>query len=167
MPINSYRPGDNHYAEDSYFIPTLLRRFDDAVRTKAEEGIIWGRGAWMREFWHVGDTVAASVHAMELDDATDTADTRRLLGDFIVHTGQNCTIREVTHTISNAIAFDGGLGIDANKPDGSPTKLMKVSRLAAPGWLARNGLQDGLRDAYMWFLASQDQARGYKKGAAG
>jgi len=136
MQTNSYRPGDNHHAEDSHVIPMLLRRFDDALRTKGEEKIIWGRGTWMGEFLHVGDTVLPSVRAMEPNDATHKADTRRTLGYFIVSTGRSCTIRELAHTISNLIVFEGRLNIDANKQDGSPMKLMEMSQLVALNWSA-------------------------------
>jgi GDP-L-fucose synthase len=140
-------------------IPALLRRFHEAVQTGAAEVVIWGSGTPMREFLHVDDMAAASVHVMELDDETYRAHTRPMLSHINVGTGVDCTIRELAQTIAKVTGFEGRLGFDASKPDGTPRKLMDVSRLVALGWRAGIGLERGLRDAYGWFLKHQVDAR--------
>jgi len=159
MPTNLYGPGDNFHPENSHVIPALLRRFHQAVQTGAEEVVIWGSGTPRREFLHVDDMAAASVHVMELHDATYRANTQPMLSHINVGTGVDCTIRELAETIARVTGFEGRLGFDASKPDGTPRKLMDVSRLAALGWRAGIGLEAGLRDAYGWFLKRQGEAR--------
>jgi len=152
MPTNLYGPGDNFHPENSHVIPALLRRFHEAVRSGQEEVVIWGSGTPMREFLHVDDMAAASVFVMGLDDATYRAHTQPMLSHINVGTGVDCTIRELAETVARVTGFQGRLTFDASKPDGTPRKLMDVSRLASLGWRASIGLEDGLRDAYAWFL---------------
>ena len=122
--------------------------------------MIWGSGTPMREFLHVNDMAAASVHVMELDSATYDANTEPMLSHINVGTGVDCTIREMAETVAKVTGFKGRLAFDATKPDGAPRKLMDVSRLKALGWQASISLEDGLRDSYQWFLANQDRFRG-------
>jgi GDP-L-fucose synthase len=159
MPTNLYGPGDNFHPENSHVIPALLRRFHEAVQSGAEEVVIWGSGTPRREFLHVDDMAAASVHVMELDDAIYRANTHPMLSHINVGTGADCTIRELAETIARVTGFEGRLGFDASKPDGTPRKLMDVSRLAALGWRAGIGLEEGLRDAYGWLLRHHAEAR--------
>jgi len=140
-------------------IPALLRRFHEATLAGDAEVVIWGSGTPMREFLHVDDMAAASVHVMNLDDATYRENTQPMLSHINVGTGVDCTIRELAETIAKVSGFQGSLAFDASKPDGTPRKLMDVSRLKSLGWLASIGLEDGLRDAYGWFLANQDKYR--------
>jgi GDP-L-fucose synthase len=114
----------------------------------------------MREFLHVDDMAAACVHVMELDDATYQANTQPMLSHINVGTGVDCTIRELAETVARVTGFQGELVFDASKPDGTPRKLMDVSRLKSLGWQASITLEDGLRDAYQWFLDNQDKFRG-------
>jgi GDP-L-fucose synthase len=151
MPTNLYGPGDNFHPENSHVIPALLRRLHEAVQAGAPEVVIWGSGTPMREFLHVDDMAAASVFVMELDEATYRAHTQPMLSHINVGTGKDCTIRELAETIARVTGFTGRLTWDTTKPDGTPRKLMDVSRLAALGWRAQIGLDDGLRDAYTWF----------------
>jgi len=159
MPTNLYGPGDNFHPENSHVIPALLRRFHEAVQSGAEEVVIWGSGTPMREFLHVDDMAAASVHVMELDDATYQTHTKPMLSHINVGTGVDCTIRELAETIARVTGFKGRLRFDASKPDGTPRKLMDVSRLKALGWRATIGLEDGLRDAYRSFRAGGSEGR--------
>jgi GDP-L-fucose synthase len=159
MPTNLYGPGDNFHPDNSHVIPALLRRFHEAVQAKAPEVVIWGSGTPMREFLHVDDMAAASVHVMQLPQAVYAQHTQPMLSHINVGTGVDCTIRELAETIARVTGFEGHLGFDASKPDGTPRKLMDVSRLAALGWQARIGLEDGLRDAYRWFLEHQAEVR--------
>ncbi|EPL60511.1 GDP-fucose synthetase [Stutzerimonas stutzeri B1SMN1] len=159
MPTNLYGPHDNYHPENSHVIPALLRRFHEAVQRGDEEVVIWGSGTPMREFLHVDDMAAASVHVMELDEALYCANTQPMLSHINVGTGVDCTIRELAETIARVTGFSGRLTFDASKPDGTPRKLMDVSRLKALGWQASIGLEDGLRDAYAWFVTNVEQAR--------
>jgi len=159
MPTNLYGPGDNYHPENSHVIPALLRRFHEAVRRGDEEVVIWGSGTPMREFLHVDDMAAASVHVMNLDEVIYQANTQPILSHINVGTGVDCTIRELAETIALVTGFHGQLVFDAEKPDGTPRKLMDVSRLATLGWRSTISLESGLRDAYTWFLANQGQFR--------
>jgi GDP-L-fucose synthase len=160
MPTNLYGPGDNFHPENSHVIPALLRRFHEAVQVGAQGVTIWGSGMPMREFLHVDDMAAASVHVMELPREAYQAHTQPMRSHINVGTGVDCTIRELAETIARVTGFTGRLIWDSTKPDGTPRKLMDVSRLAALGWRAGIGLEDGLRDAYRWFLDNQSQFRG-------
>ncbi|MFN8900034.1 MAG: GDP-L-fucose synthase family protein [Pseudomonadota bacterium] len=159
MPTNLYGPGDNYHPENSHVIPALLRRFHEAARRGDGEVVIWGSGAPMREFLHVDDMAEACIHVMDLPREVYAAHTQPMLSHVNVGTGVDCTIRELAETIARVTGFRGRLAWDRGKPDGAPRKLMDVSRLAALGWKARIGLEDGLRDAYRWFLEHQAEAR--------
>jgi GDP-L-fucose synthase len=159
MPTNLYGPGDNFHPENSHVIPALLRRFHEAVQDDAAEVVVWGSGRPMREFLHVDDMAAASVHVMELDAATYRAHTQPMLSHINVGTGVDCTIRELAETIARVTGYRGRIVWDASRPDGTPRKLMDVSRLAALGWRSTISLEDGLRDAYRWFLEHRAEAR--------
>jgi GDP-L-fucose synthase len=141
-------------------IPALLRRFHEAKQRGDNEVVVWGSGTPMREFLHVDDMAAACVHVMELDVATYEANTSPMLSHINVGTGINCTIRELAETVKRVTGFEGELTFDASKPDGAPRKLMDVSRLNALGWQSTIPLEDGLKDAYGWFLDNQNRFRG-------
>ncbi|WP_070885290.1 GDP-L-fucose synthase [Pseudomonas sp. D2-3] len=160
MPTNLYGPHDNYHPENSHVIPALLRRFHEATLRGDDEVVIWGSGTPMREFLHVDDMAAASVHVMNLDEATYQAHTQPMLSHINVGTGQDCTIRELAETIARVTEFQGRLSFDSSKPDGTPRKLMDVSRLAKLGWTASIDLETGLRDAYRWFVDNIDDVRG-------
>ncbi|AEF21662.1 GDP-L-fucose synthase [Pseudomonas fulva] len=159
MPTNLYGPHDNYHPENSHVIPALLRRFHEATLRGDDEVVIWGSGTPMREFLHVDDMAAASVHVMNLDEATYQAHTQPMLSHINVGTGQDCTIRELAETIARVTEFQGRLTFDSSKPDGTPRKLMDVSRLAKLGWTASIDLETGLRDAYRWFVDNIDAVR--------
>lgn len=159
MPTNLYGPHDNFHPENSHVIPALLRRFHEATQRGDDEVVIWGSGKPMREFLHVDDMAAASVHVMELDGVLYRDNTQPMLSHINVGTGVDCTIRELAETVAKVTGFAGRLSFDATKPDGTPRKLMDVSRLKALGWQATIGLEDGLRDAYTWYVENVEQAR--------
>ncbi|MCM0612627.1 GDP-L-fucose synthase [Marinobacter sediminum] len=160
MPTNLYGPNDNFHPENSHVIPALLRRFHEAVKAADEEVVIWGSGKPMREFLHVDDMASASVYVMELDGETYAANTEPMLSHINVGTGVDCTIRELAETVAKVTGFEGQLVFDSSKPDGTPRKLMDVSRLKALGWEASVGLEEGLSQAYQWFLENSDAIRG-------
>ncbi|HRF02970.1 GDP-L-fucose synthase [Accumulibacter sp.] len=160
MPTNLYGPNDNFHPENSHVIPAMMRRFHEAVRSGAEEVVIWGSGTPKREFLHVEDMAAASIHVMNLDEDRYRANTQPMLSHINVGTGVECTIRELAETLATVTGFTGHLVFDTGKPDGTPRKVMDVSRLAGLGWQATIALEDGLRDSYRWFLEHQQQFRG-------
>jgi GDP-L-fucose synthase len=157
MPTNLYGPNDNYHSENSHVIPALLRRFHEAVESGAHEVVVWGSGKPMREFLHVDDMAAASVHVMELNGTVYCAHTHPMLSHINVGSGVDCTIRELAETVSRVTGFTGRLTFDASKPDGAPRKLMDISRLQALGWQAQIGLEDGLRDAYQWLVSNSQR----------
>ena len=159
MPTNLYGPHDNYHPQNSHVIPALLRRFHEAVQRGDEELVIWGTGTPMREFLHVDDMAAASIHVMELDDATYQANTQPMLSHINVGTGVDCTIGQLAQSIAEVTGFTGKLTFDTSKPDGAPRKLMDVSRLRSLGWQASISLEDGLKDAYDWYVTNVQQAR--------
>lgn len=160
MPTNLYGPNDNFHPENSHVIPALLRRFHEAKQRGDSEVVVWGSGMPMREFLHVDDMAAASIHVMELEDTTYEANTSPMLSHINVGTGVDCTIRNLAETVKRVTGFDGSLLFDDSKPDGAPRKLMDVSRLKSLGWQASISLDDGLQDTYQWFLDNQDRFRG-------
>ena len=160
MPTNLYGPGDNYHPENSHVIPALLRRFHEAVQRGDSEVVIWGSGTPRREFLHVDDMAAACVHVMELDEAVLRDHTRPMLTHINVGTGEDCTIRELAETVARVTGFAGRLVFDVDKPDGAPRKLLDVSRLAALGWRPQIGLEEGLRDAYAWYVENRADVRG-------
>lgn len=159
MPTNLYGPQDNFHPENSHVIPAMLRRFHDAVQSKADQVVVWGTGQPKREFLFVDDMAAASVFVMNLDSETYQTHTQTMLSHINVGTGQDCTIRELAETIAKVTGFTGEIVFDTSKPDGAPRKLMDVSRLASLGWQASVSLEDGLKASYQWFLANQNNFR--------
>ena len=160
MPTNLYGPGDNYHPENSHVIPALLLRFHEAVQRGDCEVVIWGSGTPRREFLHVDDMAAACVHVMELDEAVLRDHTRPMLSHINVGTGEDCTIRELAETVARVTGFAGRLVFDVDKPDGAPRKLLDVSRLEALGWQPQIGLEEGLRDAYAWYVENRADVRG-------
>jgi GDP-L-fucose synthase len=160
MPTNLYGPGDNYHPTNSHVVPALLRRFHEAAQQGVEEVTVWGTGTPKREFLHVDDMAAASVHVMELEPEVYAQYTEPMLSHINVGTGQDCTIRELAETVAAVTGFTGRVTFDASKPDGTPRKLLDVSRLRSLGWQSGVGLKEGLQDAFNWFLAHQDDYRG-------
>jgi len=160
MPTNLYGPHDNFHPSNSHVIPALIRRFHEAKLALAPEVVVWGSGTPMREFLYVDDMAAASVHVMELADEIYQANTQPMLSHINVGTGVDCTIRELAETVARVVGFTGNVTFDATKPDGTPRKLLDVSRLKALGWQYSVSLEEGLQQAYAWFLANQDRFRG-------
>lgn len=146
MPTNLYGPGDNYHPTNSHVLPALIRRFHEARLAGAPEVVAWGSGTPMREFLHVDDLADACAFLLTLDNPPDWIN---------VGTGTDVTIRELTETVATVVGYPGKITWDATKPDGTPRKLMDVSRLAALGWRARTGLREGIERTYASFLAEQ------------
>lgn len=159
MPTNLYGPNDNFQTEKSHVVPALLRRFHEAVEQRINQVIIWGSGTPRREFLHVDDLAAACVHVMELDKTTYQANTQPMLSHINVGTGKDCTIKQLAELMAKITGFNGELVFDSTKPDGTPRKLLDITRLDALGWQANISLEQGLRDTYHWFLENQQQIR--------
>jgi GDP-L-fucose synthase len=160
MPTNLYGPGDNFHPEYAHVIPALLRRFHEATQTNTKSVTIWGSGKPRREFLHVDDMAAASIHVMELDPEAYWSAASPMLSHINVGSGQDCTIAELAQLVAEVTGFRGSIEFDPSKPDGTPRKLLDISRLQALGWSAGISLSDGLKDAYAWFLDHQVDFRG-------
>lgn len=155
MPTNLYGPHDNFHPDNSHVIPALMRRFHEAVQSNAKEVVIWGSGTPKREFLHVDDMAAACVHVMNIDKQTYSAITQPMLSHINVGAGIDCSIAELAEILADVTGFTGQLTFDASKPDGTPRKLLDISRLTALGWQAHIGLAEGLKETYAWFLENQ------------
>lgn len=159
MPTNLYGPGDNFHAEDSHVIPALMRRFHEAKEADAAEVVVWGTGSAMREFLHVDDLAAACRHVMDLDRAAIDEVTEPMCSHINIGTGEDVTIRELAETMQRVVGFEGQLVFDDSRPDGTPRKLLDVSKINQLGWRAKIGLEEGLRLTYAWFLENQATVR--------
>ena len=159
MPTNLYGPGDNFHPENSHVIPALMRRIHEAKLAKAPAVVIWGSGKPMREFLHVDDLAEAVVHLQNIPQERYASETEPMRSHINVGTGTDVTIRELAETLVKVIGYQGKLVFDTTRPDGTPRKLMDVSRLARLGWQARISLQGGLQETYAWFLAHLDAKR--------
>jgi GDP-L-fucose synthase len=155
MPTNLYGPGDNYHPQNSHVIPALMRRFHEAKAGGAREVVIWGSGKPMREFLYVDDMAAASVHVMNLATETYAASTGPMQSHINVGSGSDVSIHELAHLVGEVVGFEGRIVFDASKPDGTPRKLLDVSKLGWLGWSASTPLREGLRRAYAAFLAVQ------------
>jgi GDP-L-fucose synthase len=145
MPTNLYGPGDNFDLETSHVVPALLRKFDEAARSGAPEVTLWGTGTPRREFLHVDDLADASVFLMERYSSPEIVN---------VGTGEDLSILELAGMIGEVTGFRGKLRFDHSKPDGTPRKLLDVSRLTALGWKARIPLREGIERTYEWYKGS-------------
>jgi GDP-L-fucose synthase len=160
MPTNLYGPGDNFHPEYAHVIPAFLRRFHEATQANAGSVTIWGSGNPRREFLHVDDMAAASVHVMELEPRVYWSAASPMMSQINVGSGEDCTIAELALLVAEVTGFRGSIEFDRSKPDGTPRKLLDVSRLQSIGWRAAISLPDGLKDAYAWFLDHQADFRG-------
>jgi len=152
MPTNLYGPGDNYHPENSHVIPALMRRFHEAKLTGAPEVVIWGSGKPMREFLYVDDMAEASVYVMNLDHDTYAAATDPMHSHINVGTGEDVTIADLARLVGETVGYRGRIGFDPSKPDGTPRKLLDVSKLKSLGWQARTPLPEGLQRAYAAFV---------------
>lgn len=151
MPTNLYGPGDNFDEHTSHVLPALIRKFHNAKMARAEEAAIWGTGSARREFLHVDDLAEAAVFLMRHYDS----------GEIInVGAGVDIAIGELASLVASVIGYKGRIAQDLSKPDGTPRKLLDVSRLTALGWRAHIGLRDGIERTYRWFVEHRTRAAG-------
>ncbi|MEX2164819.1 MAG: GDP-L-fucose synthase [Sulfuricaulis sp.] len=146
LPTNLYGPGDNYGLQNSHVLPALIRKIHEAKTQGANEVVVWGTGSPKREFLYSDDLADACVFLMGRFNAAD-------IGEFInIGVGKEITIREVAELIADVVGFRGSLVFDTSKPDGTPRKLLDVSRLRALGWQAKTGFREGIANAYADFL---------------
>jgi len=149
MPTNLYGPGDNYHPEYSHVVAALIRRFHEAKLSGATNVTVWGTGTPRREFLYVDDMADACVHLMKVHSSSDMVN---------IGTGEDISIAEFAKTVARIVGYAGTISYDTSRPDGTPRKLLDVSRLNALGWRARISLEDGLALAYRAFLTESKQA---------
>jgi GDP-L-fucose synthase len=148
MPTNLYGPGDNYHPEYSHVVAALIRRFHEAKVSHASDVVVWGTGTPRREFLYVDDLADACIHLMKNYSS----------GELInIGTGADITIAEFARLVASVVGYSGGISFDTSRPDGTPRKLLDVSRLAKLGWRARTSLEDGIRLAYHAYLRESQQ----------
>ena len=150
MPTNLYGPGDNFSPKGSHVLPALIRRYDEAVHSGANEVTNWGTGSPRREFLHVDDMAAACLHLLENYDGAPQVN---------VGTGSDVTIKEVAEIIAAVVGFSGDTLWDTSKPDGTHQKRLDVAKLADAGWTASIGLEDGIRSTVDWYRQHASELR--------
>ena len=143
MPTNLYGPFDNFDLQGSHVLPALIRKFDEARQAADEDVEIWGTGSPRREFMHVDDLADAAVFLMERYSQPEIIN---------VGVGSDISIRELAELVRGVVGFEGRLRFDRTKPDGTPRKLLDVSRLSALGWQPRIGLEEGIHQTYQWYV---------------
>ncbi|MDH4164677.1 MAG: GDP-L-fucose synthase, partial [Nitrospirota bacterium] len=146
MPTNLYGPGDNFDLLNSHVLPAMIRKFHEAKISGISPVVVWGTGKPFREFLYVDDLAQACLFLMERYDAKD-------LGEFVnIGTGMDIAIRDLAKLVGEIVGYDGGTIFDSTKPDGTPKKLLNVSRLAELGWRASTPLDEGIRRTYQWYV---------------
>lgn len=150
MPTNLYGPNDNFSAEGSHVLPALIRRYDDAARSGAASVTNWGTGTPRREFLHSDDMADAVLHLLEHYDGPEQVN---------VGTGTDATIREIAETVAGIVGFEGETEWDTSKPDGTPQKLLDVSKLAGAGWTSKIPLDEGLERTVAWYREHVEAVR--------
>jgi GDP-L-fucose synthase len=150
MPTNLYGPGDNFNLESSHVLPALIRRFHEARERGAASVTLWGTGTPRREFLYVDDMADACIFLMEHYESEDSIN---------VGCGEDVSIRELAELVSRNIGFRGRIAFDTSKPDGTPRKLLDVSRLKSLGWRPRVSLDEGIAETCRWFLENQATCR--------
>ncbi|MEM9056341.1 MAG: GDP-L-fucose synthase [Pseudomonadota bacterium] len=150
MPTNLYGPGDNFHPDNSHVLPALLNKFHAAVKTGAASVEVWGSGRPRREFLHVDDLADAALYLMRHYDEPAIVN---------VGVGEDISIAELAALIARTVGFEGDLVFDPSKPDGTPRKLLDVSRLSELGWRASIGLEQGVAQTYEWYLDNVDRLR--------
>jgi GDP-L-fucose synthase len=144
MPTNLYGPGDNYHPEYSHVVAALIRRFHEAKVTGASDVVVWGTGTPRREFLYVDDMADACIHLMKSYSNQDLVN---------IGTGEDISIAEFARVVAGVVGYTGEISFDPSRPDGTPRKLLDVSRLAKLGWRARTSLADGIKMAYQSYLS--------------
>lgn len=143
MPTNLYGPGDNFDLQRSHVMPALIRKFHEAKQLNQSSVVVWGTGTPRREFMHVDDCVDACMFLMEGYDSADIVN---------VGVGEDITIHDLAMVVKKVVGFEGDIVFDSGKPDGTPRKLVDISRLKGLGWAPKVSLEHGVRSTYEWYL---------------
>jgi len=152
MPTNLYGEGDNFHINNSHVVPALLRKFHEAKINNNDSVSIWGDGSAMREFLYVDDMADACIHIMSFADDNYDSYTKPTLSHINIGSGIDLSIRELAETIKEVVGYKGNLLFDSSKPNGSPRKLLNVSKLNSMGWKYQTNLKSGLKKTYTWYL---------------
>ena len=155
MPTNLYGINDNFHPENSHVIPALMRRFHEAKENGDKKVVVWGTGRAMREFLYVDDMADASLFVLNLDEESYRKNTQPMLSHINIGTGVDITIRELAETMKEVVGFSGDIEFDSSKPDGTPRKLIDVSRLSSMGWSYKTDLKEGLEKTYKWYVENR------------
>jgi GDP-L-fucose synthase len=150
MPTNLYGPHDNYDLHNSHVLPAFIRKVHEAKKSGAKSITVWGTGTPRREFLHTGDLADACLFLLENYDQPDLVN---------IGCGEDVTIRELAETVCDVLGFDGTLEFDTSKPDGTPRKLLDISKIKSLGWSPKISLRDGIADAYRWFCENYEEAR--------
>jgi GDP-L-fucose synthase len=150
MPTNLYGPHDNYDLHNSHVLPAFIRKVHEAKKSGAKSITVWGTGTPRREFLHTGDLADACLFLLENYDQPDLVN---------IGCGEDVTIRELAKTVCDVLGFDGALEFDTSKPDGTPRKLLDISKIKSLGWSPRISLREGIADAYRWFCENYKEAR--------
>jgi GDP-L-fucose synthase len=152
MPNNLYGPGDNFDLETSHVIPALIRKFHEAKENNAPAVAVWGTGTPRREFLYVDDMADGCIHLLNMPDEQYNLLIKDLEPCLInIGMGKDITIRALAELVSEIVGYDGEIVFDTTKPDGTPQKLLDISRMDALGWQAKTSLRDGLEGTYEWY----------------
>ncbi len=149
MPTNLYGPNDNFDLETSHVLPALIRKFHEAKETSAESVIVWGSGIPKREFLHVDDLAGASLFLLDANIKFEEYENKPL---FNIGAGKDISINDLAEMIKKIVGFEGNIVFDSSKPDGTPRKLLDVSRMRELGWHDNMTLKNGIKETYVWFL---------------
>lgn len=152
MPTNLYGPGDNFHPQNSHVLPGLIRRFHEAAVNDIDDVAVWGSGTPRREFLHVDDMAEAALFVMDLPVDRYQAHTKPTQSHINIGCGADVSIAELAKMIAEVVGYRGAISFDTSKPDGTPRKLMDVSRLSKLGWEAKIPLRQGVEDTYQWYL---------------
>ena len=150
MPTNLYGPHDNYDLHNSHVLPAFIRKVHEAKKSGAKSITVWGTGTPRREFLHTTDLAEACLFLLEHYDEPDLVN---------IGCGEDVTIRELAETVCDVLGFDGKLEFDTSKPDGTPRKLLDISKIKSLGWSPRISLREGIADAYRWFRENYNEAR--------
>lgn len=159
MPTNLYGPGDNFHPDNSHVLPALIRRFHEAQQSGRESVTIWGTGTPRREFLHVDDMAEASLFVLDLAVEIYARETDPMLSHINIGTGNDISILELAQMVADITGFKGKIKTDPSQPDGTPRKLLDVSRLKRLGWQASIDLEEGIQQTYTWFCKQEGQFR--------
>lgn len=157
MPTNLYGIGDNFHPSGSHVLPALIRRFHEAAQTGAEEVVVWGSGTPLREFLFADDMAEGALFVMNLPRDVYQRETQPMLSHINLGSGQEISIRDLAKLVAKVTGFEGSIRFDTSKPDGTPRKLMDISRLSRLGWHASTPLEEGIAKTYAWFLAQSSK----------